>query len=99
MILMKQHSIHKIRHSWNIRAWQEKCANSSIWSKYDKRPDVSQLRVAWRNPERCLICATCKLTSILSQADDQNGYSVALNKKKIVIHSFRTNMFDLFSNG
>jgi len=71
----------------------------AIWSKYDKRPDVSQLRVAWRNTEMCLVCVTCKLTSILSQADDQNGYSTALNEKKIVIHSFRTNMFDLFSNG
>ena len=99
MMLMKQHSIHKIRHSWNDRAWQQKCANASIWSNYHKCPDVSQWRVAWRNTERCLVCATYKRTSILSQADDQNGYSTTLNEKKIVIHSFRTSMFDLFSNG
>jgi hypothetical protein len=47
MVLMKQHSIHKIRLSRNDRGWQEKCANASTWSKYDKRPDVSQR--AWHD--------------------------------------------------
>jgi hypothetical protein len=37
--------------------------------------------------------------AILSQAVDQNGYSTTLNEKKIVIHSFRTSVFDLFNNG
>jgi len=90
LMLLKQQSVYKIRHSWNDRAWQEKCANASMWSKYDKRPDVSQRRVALRNTERCLVCATCKHTSILSQADDLNGCSTTLNKKKVC--------YSLFSN-
>jgi hypothetical protein len=70
-----------------------------MWSKYDKRRDVLQRRATWRNTVRYLVCATFKRTSILSQADDQNGYSTTLNEKKIIFHAFRTSMFDLFSNG